>query len=360
MQVGKKMKRGEKRLVQSENLDRFAGSSDEEDEEKSMAPPALASAVLNSRSDADDEFEDDKSNNDDDDDDDDDNDKNDEFLHGDKNLDNEKRIVGNDEDDDLSSVEGEELDAASKMANVMSRILGTKTKGNNKKDALSSSVVLAKTVTPLQKLQQKEKEQQKAIKEKRQANRERNLTALHLPLSIATTNNIEASGQLFVAKELEQERFHRRVATRGVVALFNAITQHQKNSTTDVSNLCTTNIFAFLKDVSSRHCQHEKIFSYLFNLLLLLPSQISIPLLSVASLQNDDSNVSSKKKEISKLTKHGFLDKIKAAAKTKGSDEPKETEISKRGNDLPEKEGNNRSSWGALQDDYMLNSKKVS
>jgi len=309
MQVGKKMKRGEKRLVQSENLDRFAGSSDEEDEEKPMAPPALASAVLNSRSDADDEFEDDKSNNDDDDDDDDDddkNDKNDEFLHGDKNLDNEKRIVGNDEDDDLSSVEGEELDAASKMANVMSRILGTKTKGNNKKDALSSSVVLAKTVTPLQKLQQKEKEQQKAIKEKRQANRERNLTALHLPLSIATTNNIEASGQLFVAKELEQERFHRRVATRGVVALFNAITQHQKNSTTD----------------------------------------------------NDDSNVSPKKKEISKLTKHGFLDKIKAAAKTKGSDEPKETEISKRGNDLPEKEGNNRSSWGALQDDYMLNSKK--
>ena len=101
-------------------------------------------------------------------------------------------------------------------------------------------------------------------------------------------------------------------------------------------------------------------FYYLINLLLLLPSQISVSLLSVACLQNDDSNVSSKKKEIPKLTKHGFLDKIKAAAKTKGSDEPTETEISKRGNDLPEKEGNNRSSWGALQDDYMLNPKKVS
>lgn len=299
MQASKKMKRGEKRLVQSENLDRFAGSSDEEDEEKPMAPPAPASAVLNSSSDVDGEYDDDNNNDDDD-------DNDDEFMNGDKNLDNEKRNVGNDENDDLSSVEGEELDAASKMANVMSRILGTETKGNNKKDALSSSVVLAKTVTPLQKLQQKEKEQQKAMKEKRQANRERNLTALHLPLSIATTNNIEADGQLSVAKELEQERFHRRVATRGVVALFNAITQHQRNNTTD----------------------------------------------------NDDSNVSSKKKEISKLTKHGFLDKIKAAAKTKGSDEQKETEISKRGNNLTDNEGKNRSSWGALQDDYMLNSKK--
>lgn len=299
MQASKKMKRGEKRLVQSENLDRFAGSSDEEDEEKPMAPPAPASAVLNSSSDVDGEYDDDNNNDDDD-------DNDDEFMNGDKNLDNEKRNAGNDENDDLSSVEGEELDAASKMANVMSRILGTETKGNNKKDALSSSVVLAKTVTPLQKLQQKEKEQQKAMKEKRQANRERNLTALHLPLSIATTNNIEADGQLSVAKELEQERFHRRVATRGVVALFNAITQHQRNNTTD----------------------------------------------------NDDSNVSSKKKEISKLTKHGFLDKIKAAAKTKGSDEQKETEISKRGNNLTDNEGKNRSSWGALQDDYMLNSKK--
>jgi hypothetical protein len=353
MQASKKMKRGEKQLVQSENLDRFAGSSDEEDEEKPMAPPAPASAVLNSSSDVDGEYDDDNNNDDDD-------DNDDEFMNGDKNLDNEKRNVGNDENDDLSSVEGEELDAASKMANVMSRILGTETKGNNKKDALSSSVVLAKTVTPLQKLQQKEKEQQKAMKEKRQANRERNLTALHLPLSIATTNNIEADGQLSVAKELEQERFHRRVATRGVVALFNAITQHQRNNTTDVGNLCIMNIFVFLKDVCSRHCQHKKRCSHLINLLLLLPSLIFISSLSDASLQNDDSNVSSKKKEISKLTKHGFLDKIKAAAKTKGSDEQKETEISKRGNNLTDNEGKNRSSWGALQDDYMLNSKKVS
>ena len=98
-------------------------------------------------------------------------------------------------------------------------------------------------------LQRKEKEQQTAIKEKRQANRERNLTALHLPLSIATTNTID-SGGLTMSKELEQERIHRRVATRGVVALFNAITQHQRSNNTDVRiiwfNLLCTSTYIIL------------------------------------------------------------------------------------------------------------------
>ena len=101
-------------------------------------------------------------------------------------------------------------------------------------------------MTPLQKLQQKEKEQRKAMKEKRQANRERNLTALHLPLSIATTNSIDSGGKLSVAKELEQERFHRRVATRGVVALFNAITQHQKNNSVNVRTMFMTIVFVIV------------------------------------------------------------------------------------------------------------------
>merc|ERR1712166_1084415 len=114
----------------------------------------------------------------------------------------------------------------------MGRILGTKSSNSVRQKTSTSSVVLAKTITPLQKLQRKEKEQQTAIKEKRKANRERNLTALHLPLSIATTNTID-SGGLSMSKELEQERLHRRVATRGVVALFNAITQHQRSSNTD-------------------------------------------------------------------------------------------------------------------------------
>jgi len=298
------MKKSKKRIapdLKNDNLDRFAGSSDEEDEEKPKISHAPSTEVIDSRSDSDEEDGNDNDNVSDD-------EIDDEVRHGGKHLNDEGRHqnVGNDESDDLSSVEGEESDRGTKMANAMSNILGTSSTTKSKKGALSTSVVLAKTVTPLQKLQQKEKEQRKAMKEKRQANRERNLTALHLPLSVATANNIDAGGKLSVAKELEQERFHRRVATRGVVALFNAITQHQRNTVND----------------------------------------------------NHDSNAPTKKKEISKMTKHGFLDKIKAAAKTKGSEESKEAEISKSGKNLNAVQGTNRSSWDALQDDYMLNPKK--
>ena len=59
----------------------------------------------------------------------------------------------------------------------------------------------------------------------------------------------------------------------------------------------------------------------------------------------------SKKKETLKLTKHGFLDKIKAAAKTKGSETEKETDNSKEGKKSPVTESANRASWGALKDD---------
>jgi len=302
------MGRGKKRTVtnvEEENLDRFAGSSDEEEEdEELMAPPAPTATKLDEHHDADEEN--------DTDDEEEDEDKDDESPPRDEYVQNEdtngKALVSagkDDDDDDSSSIEGEEMDAATKMANAMSRILGTNPAYSDKKSA-PSSVVLAKTVTPLQKLQQKEKAEEKAMKEKRQSNRERNLTALHIPLSIATTNTIEVGGQLSVAKELEQERFHRRVATRGVVALFNAITQHQKTNNTD-----------------------------------------------------NDSNVSSKRKETSKLTKHGFLDKIKAAAKSKGGDDEKnETETPKSGKNVVENEGKKSPSWGALKDDFMLNPKK--
>jgi hypothetical protein len=66
-----------------------------------------------------------------------------------------------------------------------------------------------------------------------------------------------------------------------------------------------------------------------------------------------------KKEQLSKLTKHGFLDKIKAAAKTKGSVEQNEEKTSDLGKNPTNNERTNRSSWNALQDDYMLNSKKV-
>mmetsp|Transcript_13510 Transcript_13510/g.31761 ORF Transcript_13510/g.31761 Transcript_13510/m.31761 type:complete len:333 (-) Transcript_13510:266-1264(-) len=293
------MKRAKKLVVQKtkdEDLDRFAGSSDEEKEQQLKIPSAQPTET----SDSDGETENDNSDHsvagiDDG------------FHRGKKNINNEGRnqTVGND-DDDTSSSEGEESDMGTKMAHAMSKILETSSASKSKKGSFSSSVVLAKTVTPLQKLQQKEKEERKAMKEKRQANRERKLSALHLPLSIATTNTIDSGGKISVAKELEQERFHRRVATRGVVALFNAITQHQRNTAENI----------------------------------------------------DDSNLPSKKKEMSKVTKLGFLDKIKAAAKTNEGDEPAKTEKSERGKNIEKDQGANRSSWGALQDDYMLNSKK--
>ena len=244
------MKKLEKKILsklKNENLDRFAGSSDEEDEEKPMAPPAPLAAVPHNQDDDEDGNGDMKADDDIDD---------DGYYHSD-----DDGSVGNDneaDDDDLSSVEGEEPDPASKMANAMGRILGTENRGQNEISSRASSVVLAKTVTPLQKLQQKEKDEQKAVKEKRKANRERNLTALHLPLSIATTNNIESGGKLSVAKELEQERFHRRVATRGVVALFNAITQHQKNHTLDV---CYCHEYFSFCEVFFSY--HEKIVTHL-------------------------------------------------------------------------------------------------
>ena len=257
------MKRGEKKIIskqKNENLDRFAGSSDEEDEEKPMAPPAPLAAVIDKQGGEEGEYDKEEIGNTD-------------IVDAGYYHSDDDGSVGNGDDDDLSSVEGDEPDPASKMANAMGRILEIGTKGKNKNVPLSSSVVLAKTVTPLQKLQQKEKDEQKAMKEKRKANRERNLTALHLPLSIATTSRIESGGKLSVAKELEQERFHRRVATRGVVALFNAITQHQKNNTIDV---CTCHEqFRVLRRLLAYRCHREKIFAHHFLLVLsFTPSHI--------------------------------------------------------------------------------------
>jgi len=296
------MKRGKKKnvqLVEEENLDRFAGSSDEEDEEEYIEPLVSKGdqhrdADAENNTDGEDELEDDEFP------------SRDELLQQNTETNVRKTRKKHEYDNDDDSSIDEEMDVATKMANAMGRILGTKTSNSLKKKASTSSVVLAKTVTPLQKLQRKEKEEQTAIKEKRQANRERNLTALHLPLSIATTNTIE-SGGLSMSKELEQERFHRRVATRGVVALFNAITQHQSSNNTD----------------------------------------------------NESNNVSSKRKgETLKLTKHGFLDKIKAASMTKGSDTKDEAYTSRSETDIGDRKEKTTSSWGALKDDYMMDSKK--
>ncbi|KAI2510170.1 Rrp15p [Fragilaria crotonensis] len=203
------------------------------------------------------------------------------------------------EEADVEIEESDEEDAqrvqeeASGMANAMTRILGTQTKKG------TASVVLSKTITPLQRLQKEEKERILAAKEKRKINRDRNLMALHIPLSVASSNATTTNTSNSLVNELELERTHRRVATRGVVALFNAIAQHQNDGQGGAE----------------------------------------------ASQPTKDS------KEVKKMTKHGFLDLIKTTAKestTSSTTKANTNEVTQSTGSKPK--------WNALQDDYLLGS----
>jgi hypothetical protein len=242
-----------------EDLDRFAGSSDDEGERHE------------GESDEDHVPDDDE-------------------YHGEQEDDQDE--VENDkedgENDDTEEEEEEDEDhrKGDGMANAMARILGTST--------TKQSVVLSKTITPLQRMALKEKEELQQQREKRLANRERHLTAFHIPLSVATSRTVNASGGT-LAQELERERTHRRVATRGVVALFNAIAQHQQTS----------------------------------------------------KMENPFKSDSAK--NVQNMTKASFLDLIKAG----GSKHPTE-EVPKKPQQAPDREPK----WNALQDDFMLKPKR--
>ena len=192
-------------------------------------------------------------------------------------------------DDSSDSEEEEEKAKTAGMANAMAKILGIKVSDGTR------PVVLSKTKTPLQKIAEKEKQKEKEMREKRRVNRDKTLTALHKPLSVATTATLVQTGgdSKAISRELEQERTHRRVATRGVVALFNAITQHQKKSTEPTSS-------------------------------------------------------PAKGTQVKKMTKHGFLDMIKAKA-TSDSAETQKEKVS---------ETKKKPQWNALRDDFMMNPKK--
>jgi hypothetical protein len=65
------------------------------------------------------------------------------------------------------------------------------------------------------------------------------------------------------------------------------------------------------------------------------------------------------------MTKHSFLDQIKSVAKSKDIGESADNNSKPKNDDQKEKVKKDRQtlskpSWGALKDDYMLNSKKVS
>lgn len=245
--------------VSEKDLDRFAGSSGEEDNELEQEEHDENDipVVADEPDDAVDEFEDEV-----------------------EEADSEEEVASEDEDE----VEEE----ATGMANAMARILGTQT--------TQASAVLSKTVTPLQRMARKEKVLLKEAREKRKANRELNLTALHIPLSVATTRSLTSGSSSNLVKELEMERGHRRVATRGVVALFNAISQHQKDA--------------------------------------------RVSAVESASKANSD---------VKHMTKHGFLDMIKSSAKDAKQDGSEKAAIA----------DSSKPKWKALKDDYMLNSTKM-
>lgn len=114
----------------------------------------------------------------------------------------ESKVDDDSEEDDILTEA-----APSGMANAMARILSSATE----------NPVLSKTTTKLQLQASQEAQELKALKSRRKLNREKRLSNYHVP----------SSGEV----EVVQERSHRRVATRGVVALFNAIAQHKQNTT---------------------------------------------------------------------------------------------------------------------------------
>jgi hypothetical protein len=289
-----KLSRKKKALVepQPQNLDRFAGSSgsepdDDEDEESDVEIPMAALAADATSS----EKKNAAANN--------------ELVpkkHGPDSSDsaaheNNKNTAATSAaaaaaDNSDSDSEDEEHRAQGGMANAMARILGATTVAQNQ------SVVLSKTKTPLQKQALQARQAEQELKEKRRVNLDKNLAALHRPLSVATSHALQGSSAL--VQELEQERAHRRVATRGVVALFNAIAQHQRGEQKD--------------DGTKKHSRTS----------------------------------SSKSGEpAQRLTKHGFLEMIKSKATASKSTTGDDDKVATK-----------PAVWNALKDDFMMGDAK--
>jgi hypothetical protein len=230
-------------------------------------------------------------------------------------------------EEDSHEEEEHDVQLTTGMANAMARILGgslsiqpsasptTVARPANANLPVSDKpIVLSKTKTPLQVQAAKEEKERRELLETRRLHREkRQLTALHIPLSVATARIVGDTSSSSVAVELEQERMHRRVATRGIVVLFNAIATHQAN-----------------------------------------PAQTALAAASVSATETN---------KPTKLTKHGFLDLIKqtAAAKVTAASAALRETTSRSVTDPPLRQSTDakdQRKWNALKDDYMLDSKK--
>mmetsp|Transcript_10368 Transcript_10368/g.20628 ORF Transcript_10368/g.20628 Transcript_10368/m.20628 type:complete len:387 (+) Transcript_10368:95-1255(+) len=100
------------------------------------------------------------------------------------------------------------------MAGAMSRILESASAVSQRTG--KKTVILSKTKTKEQKAIEAEEKDRRALKKKRQERRKKNLSVMFVP-GKGTAE----------PKAIEAERALRRIATRGVVALFNAIAAHQ-------------------------------------------------------------------------------------------------------------------------------------
>ena len=120
---------------------------------------------------------------------------------------------------------GHVTDKSRTMSNAMLRILqgGAIPPGHTSKKKLVGPV-LSKTTTKLEKAQDEDRQSTVNLHKTRVERRKNNLKCMHIPLSVRMSNGADPAK---VAKEVQSERAYRRIATRGVVALFNAIAQHQ-------------------------------------------------------------------------------------------------------------------------------------
>jgi len=224
----------------------------------------------------------------------------------------------------------------------------------------------------------------RALRQKRRNRRAENLSAMRLPLAPTvemsaeklwkqkskktktkkkTTTVDSGSGQddddndedddannnnaMAIATEIEMERTQRRIATRGVVALFNAISKHRAAITAE----------AVEKEEDRRRIREEG----------------RLRGLAVSNEKKRNGSVVSGGLLLeSATTKHGFLDMIKmsaAAAAAGGGDSGTLGKNSNNSTSLVGSSGNKTGStsgvksigWTALKDDFMMNSKlKVS
>ena len=233
------------------------------------------------------------------------------------------------------------------MANAMARILGgqmMQPEDGAPEKKSTKPVILSKTTTPLQRLQQKMKTEEQALRQKRQNRRAENLSAMRLPLAPSAGMSAEklwketkkskrkrdldddGNDAAAIANEIEGERAHRRIATRGVVALFNAISKHRAAVAAE----------ATAKEEEKRLAREE----------------------GRRVRKNEEGG------GVSSQTKHGFLDLIKKSAPVGGQgdsisngtrQQQQDSSSSNNAENVDKKE--KMVGWSALKDDYMMASK---